>query len=173
MSPWPVSVANAVTHLISHNQKLQMDPNGHLSKEGVLPTEPEQTMAQMMVMIGNSGMIYEEVLCSTVWTSIVQDNQRSLVNRLMWVHSTIINCILVQWRWILYSLLCLLDPILCTDGICCDLYMRMLEFHGTIINGVLIIQVIKYIRCKRWVVYLSDDFIYLSQQIPLKNKNPQ
>ena len=53
-------------HLISQNQELQMDPNGHSSKEGLLPVVPEQTMVQMMVTVGNSGVIYEEVLHSTV-----------------------------------------------------------------------------------------------------------
>lgn len=83
----------AVTHLISHNQKLQMDANGHSSKEGLLPTVPEHTMVQVMVTVGNSGVIYEEVLHSTVWIATVQDNEHSIASVQNWRSTDGCECV--------------------------------------------------------------------------------
>ena len=38
-----------------------MGPNDHSSEEGLLPEVPEHTMVQLMVTVGSSGVIYEEV----------------------------------------------------------------------------------------------------------------
>ncbi len=93
-------------------------------------------------MVGNSGVIYEEVLHSTVWTAIVQDNEHGVASVQNWrstdwcVCLIIINSILVWWKRMLY-LLFLLDSILCTDSICWDLYMRVVEFDSVILWGIL------------------------------------
>lgn len=77
---------------LATTRSLQMDPNGHSSKEGVLPTVPEAHIVQMMVMMGNSGVIYEEVLHSTVWTSIVQDNEHGLALVQNWTPTDWCDC---------------------------------------------------------------------------------
>lgn len=76
----------AATHLISHNQELQMDPDDHSSKQCLLPTVPVQTIVQMMVTVGNFGVIYEEVLHCTVWIAIVQDNEGQQMDESVFVY---------------------------------------------------------------------------------------
>lgn len=55
----------------------------HSSKEGPVPTGPEQTMVQMMVTVGNSGVIYEGS-SFPLWIANLPANERSVASVHNW-----------------------------------------------------------------------------------------